>query len=59
MYLKKGFKSVKNKCKWLKIDNESQNTKGIGFEILDELMIKKVGKIDWSEGDLDFLGYLF
>lgn len=59
LYLKKGFKSVKNKCKWLKIDNESQNTKGIGFEILDELMIKKVGKIDWSEGDLDFLGYLF
>jgi hypothetical protein len=34
-------------------------TKGIGFEILDELMIKEVGEIEWSEGDLDFLGYLF
>ncbi|MDQ0914643.1 GNAT family N-acetyltransferase [Paenibacillus sp. V4I5] len=59
LYLRNGYKLVKNQCKWLKIDNETQITNGIGFEAIDELMIKEVGKIDWSEGDLDFLGYLY
>ncbi|MFX3632310.1 MAG: GNAT family N-acetyltransferase [Candidatus Pristimantibacillus sp.] len=59
LYSKNGYKRVKNKCKWVKINNEAQFTNGIGFEEIDELMIKKVGKKDWSEGDLDLLGYLY
>ncbi|WP_054025096.1 GNAT family N-acetyltransferase [Bacillus sp. FJAT-28004] len=59
LYLKNGYKPVKNKCKWVKIDNETQITNGIGFELFDELMIKDVGKIDWTEGELDLLGYLY
>ncbi|WP_231637301.1 GNAT family N-acetyltransferase [Paenibacillus sp. FJAT-27812] len=59
LYLRNGYRPVKNKCKWVKIDNETQITTGIGLEQLDELMIKKVGKIDWVEGELDLLGYLY
>lgn len=59
LYLRNGYKPVKNKIKWLKIDNEKNITNGIGFEKIDGIMIKEVGKIDWSEGDLDFLGYLY
>lgn len=59
LYLRNGYKPVKNKIKWLKIDNEKIITNGISFETIDGIMIKEVGKIDWSEGDLDFLGYLY
>lgn len=45
---------MKNKCKWLKIEDETQLTNGIGFEAMNELMIKEVGKTDWSKGNLDF-----
>jgi ribosomal protein S18 acetylase RimI-like enzyme len=58
-YLRNGYTPVKNKCKWMKIDYETQITNGIGFEEIDQLMIKKVGKTVWSEGDLDFLGYFY
>ncbi|MBB6022333.1 putative acetyltransferase [Paenibacillus sp. JGP012] len=59
LYSKNGYTSVGNKCKWLKIDNESLITKGIGYELIDELMVKAVGKKKWINGDLDLLGYLF
>lgn len=59
LYLKNGYKPVKNKCKWLKIDDGFQTSIGLGHEAMDELMIKKVGKIDWKEADLDLLGYLY
>ncbi|MGG4104759.1 GNAT family N-acetyltransferase [Paenibacillus lautus] len=59
LYLRNGYKPVKNRCKWLKIDDETQLTNGIGFEAMNELMIKEVGKTDWSKGNLDFLGYLY
>ncbi|MDH2332410.1 MULTISPECIES: GNAT family N-acetyltransferase [Paenibacillus] len=59
LYLRNGYKPVKNKIKWLKIDNEKIITTGIDFEKIDGIMIKEVGKMDWSEGDLDFLGYLY
>ncbi|SFS55263.1 GNAT family N-acetyltransferase [Paenibacillus sp. 453mf] len=59
LYLNNGYKTVKNKCRWLKIDNESQIIKGIGYESVNELMIKEVGKREWIEGDLDLLGYLY
>jgi predicted acetyltransferase len=59
LYLKNGYKSVTNKYKWLKIDHVSQITRDIGYEVIDGLMIKEVGKSGWSEGDLDFLGYLY
>lgn len=59
LYLKNGYKPVKNRCKWLKIDDETQLTYGIGFESINELMIKGVGNSDWNKGNLDFLGYLY
>ncbi|MEK4484315.1 GNAT family N-acetyltransferase [Psychrobacillus sp. FSL H8-0484] len=59
LYLKNGYKSVKNKCKWLKIDDRNQTILGIGYEESSELMIKKIGMNEWTEGDLDFLGYLY
>lgn len=59
LYLKNGYRSVTNKCKWLKINHESQITRGIGYEEIEGLMIKEVGKYGWREGDLDFLGYLY
>ena len=40
IYLNNGFVSVKNKCKWLQINDEEQTTYGIGYERIDELMIK-------------------
>ena len=46
LYLKNGYRSVTNKCKWLKIDHESQITRGIGYEEIEGLMIKEVGKYD-------------
>ncbi|PUB10469.1 GNAT family N-acetyltransferase [Paenisporosarcina sp. OV554] len=59
LYLKNGYKSVKNKCKWLKIEDRNQTILGIGYEEKSELMIKKIGMNEWTEGDLDFLGYLY
>lgn len=59
LYLKNGYKSVKNRCKWLKIDDETQLTYGIGYESINELMIKEVGCSNWNKGNLDFLGYLY
>lgn len=59
LYLKNGYKSVKNKCKWLKIDDRNQTILGIGYEEISELMIKKIGMNEWTEGDIDFLGYLY
>lgn len=58
-YLRNGYKPVKNKCKWMKIDYETQTINGIGHEEVDQLMIKEVGKTVWSGGDLDFLGYFY
>ncbi|MFB8374088.1 GNAT family N-acetyltransferase [Paenibacillus taichungensis] len=59
LYSKNGFKMVSNTCKWLKIDHETLTTIGVGIEKIDGLMVKEVGTVPWSEGELDFLGYLY
>ncbi|SEN49498.1 GNAT family N-acetyltransferase [Paenibacillus sp. OK076] len=59
LYSKNGFKMVSNTCKWLKIDHETLTTIGVGIEQIDGLMVKEVGTLPWSEGELDFLGYLY
>lgn len=59
LYLKNGYRSVENKCKWLKIDNENQSTLGLGVEVISELMIKELGNVKWHNGELDLLGYLY
>lgn len=59
LYVRNGYQPVRNNCKWLQINDETQATKGIGIEDLEELMIKQVGMTKWSEGDLDLLGYLY
>lgn len=56
-YTRNGFVSVKNKCKWTKIDEHK--TLGIGEEEIKELMIKKTGNKVWEYGCLDMLGYLY
>lgn len=56
-YLKNGFISVNNTCKWTKIDEHK--TLGIGEEIIKELMIKQTGNIVWKDGYLDMLGYMY
>lgn len=59
LYLNAGFKSVNNECTWLKIDDETQTTYGIGHEIINELMVKEVGNKKWENGKIDLLGYLY
>jgi len=59
LYLKNGYKRVENRVKWLKINDESQTTNGIGHEAISELMIKEVNEMRWTEGELDLLGYLY
>lgn len=59
LYEKNGFISVRNKCKWLKIDIIKQTSHGLGYEEISELMIKKVGFKDWTEGELDLMGYIY
>ena len=59
LYLKNGYKPVRNKCRWLKIDDRNQTILGIGYEERSDLMVKKIGTNEWTEGDLDFLGYLY
>ncbi|MCA1060644.1 GNAT family N-acetyltransferase [Rossellomorea aquimaris] len=58
LYERNGFKKVQNRCKWLKINDENQTTVGIGFEVINELMVKEVSEKGWEEGELDLLGYL-
>lgn len=59
LYSKNGFKTVKNTCKWLKIDHETLTTIGVGIQKVEGLMVREVGTMPWSEGELDFLGYLY
>ncbi|MCK1988158.1 GNAT family N-acetyltransferase [Lysinibacillus fusiformis] len=59
LYVNAGFKSVHNECTWLKIDNKNQTTNGIGYEKINELMIKEIGNIKWEDGKIDLLGYLY
>ncbi|GKV70077.1 hypothetical protein NCCP2716_25750 [Sporosarcina sp. NCCP-2716] len=59
LYLKNGYSTAKNNCKWLQIDEVKQTTYGIGMEVNNELMIKKLGNENWASGDLDLLGYLY
>ena len=59
LYERNGFSSPHNKCRWLKINDQNQTSIGIGNEYIEELMIKEVGDREWSDGDLDLLGYLY
>lgn len=59
LYEKHGFWSPRNTCKWLKVDDEQLTSFAIGTEQIDELMIKKVGNMDWQGGELDLMGYLY
>ncbi|CAN7500057.1 GNAT family N-acetyltransferase [Rossellomorea sp. LjRoot5] len=58
VYERNGYKKVHNRCKWLKVDDDTQKTAGIGYEVINELMVKAVGEKEWEEGELDLLGYL-
>lgn len=58
LYKRNGFQTFSTRCTWLKINDEDQTTRGIGSEVIQELMVKSVGKKEWKEGELDLLGYL-
>ena len=58
LYQNNQFQLVQNTCRWV-IINEFQ-TLGVGHRRLDDcLMIKPLGDMEWKEGLVDFLGYIF
>lgn len=58
LYVRNGFKKARNQCKWLKINDKSQITVGIGYEVINELIVKEISGKAWEDGELDLLGYL-
>ncbi|WP_214820754.1 MULTISPECIES: GNAT family N-acetyltransferase [unclassified Exiguobacterium] len=59
LYVKTGFVHATNPCTWLQINDQQLTTHGIGEDTFTELMIRPVGDKLWTEGTLDFLGYLY
>ena len=59
LYVKAGFVHANNPCTWLQINDQQLTTHGIGEDTFTELMIRPVGDKSWTEGTLDFLGYLY
>jgi GNAT superfamily N-acetyltransferase len=59
VYLRNGFVSAANECRWLKINDESLKSLAVGKEVIGELMVKETGSISWNHGSLDLLGYLY
>lgn len=58
IYNKNGFRSVRNICRWL-ILNEHE-TYGVGHRNIGAaLMIKPISGKSWSKGLLDLLGHVF
>ncbi|MEM8906905.1 MAG: GNAT family N-acetyltransferase [Bacteroidota bacterium] len=58
LYLNNGFQLVNNTCRWLMI-NEHQ-TLGVGHRRIEDcLMVKRLGPLQWKEGLVDLLGYVF
>ena len=58
-YLKKGFISCRNLCRWVMLSNEK--TMGIVERCLEPaLMVKAIGSTSWpQEEKVDFMGHLF
>ena len=57
-YQKKGFIEVSNPCKWLLIQgDESQGL--LHRRVGEGLMVLRLGKKEWREGTLDYLGHIF
>lgn len=59
LYLKNGFRSHNNNCKWMKIDEKQSISFGMGHEMISEIMVKQLGNKEWHDGELDLLGYLY
>ncbi len=58
LYQRVGFKNVSNHCRWLGINEHKMN--GVHQDSLkDSMMIVNIGKMQWSDGPVDMLGYLF
>jgi GNAT superfamily N-acetyltransferase len=58
VYLKNGFTLVENNCKWLFIhDHETLGV--MQRQLQNSLMVKALGKKEWKENKLDFLGHIF
>ncbi len=57
-YVKNGFRTVFNDCRWLVIHHHE--SMGVFRRTLKEgLMIKETGDAEWPEGEVDFMGHMF
>lgn len=57
LYQKNGFSIINNPCRWVIIQNYT--TIGVRQRSLDNtIMVKKIGKHNWQDGVIDFLGYI-
>ncbi|HET7018515.1 MAG TPA: GNAT family N-acetyltransferase [Streptosporangiaceae bacterium] len=58
LYLKNGWTRAANRCSWLKINEHT--TLGLATaEDTGALMIKRLGRPTWPDGEVDLLGHLF
>ena len=57
LYEECGYVSVENECTWLAID-EHKSIDVRSDSLADCMMVKSL-KLDWTEGPVDLLGYLF
>jgi predicted N-acetyltransferase YhbS len=58
LYLRNGFVLVNNLCRWIMISEHS--TLGVAQRQIEAtLMVKKLGRKEWGEGLVDFLGPVF
>ena len=56
-YLSHGFSKVETTHSWLRIDEHTNY--GVAVEHIDELFIKSVSGKEWTNGHLDWLGYMY
>lgn len=58
-YEQLGYTKTVQKVSWLKIDDGKNY--GMGYEQVDDcfLMVKKMGSLNWEDGELDMLGYWY
>jgi len=58
LYIKNKFQETDNICRWLLINDAK--TFGVSQRSIgNSLMVKPLGKKEWNEGILDFLGHIF
>ncbi len=57
-YTVNGYLRVDSTESWLRLD-EHKNNYGVAVERVDDLYIKPIRSKNWSDGDMDWLGYMY